>query len=620
MTVSNRLISVLMPTYQHAAFIARAVRSLLAQTAADWELIIVDDASPDDTAAVIEPFCSDPRIRYMRRAENGGVGKSLNDALDLARGAYIAYLPSDDVYYADHLASLRDALEQNPDALLAYSGVRYNYNRFASGCISGFPMQLVQVIHRRTADRWVERETLVTDDWGRMYWDALEKQGGFISTERVTCEWVSHPAQLHRLMREPEGGINVYRLRFNVRHPLRFQSTIGNMIDEVAHYRRFRERPDTPLRPDGLKIVLVGELAYNPERLLALEERGHKLYGLWTRTPQWWNTVGPVPFGHVEDIPYDNWEAELRRIQPDIIYGLLNWQAVPTAHEVLIKNPGIPFVWHFKEGPFICLEKGIWSQLADLYTRSDGQIFCSPEMKDWLETTLAHEFDPARTLILDGDLPKREWFTDERSPLLSERDGEIHTVVPGRPIGLHPYFVGALAQQGIHIHFYGDYTQGQWKQWIDKVRFLAPHHLHLHPNVEQDAWVREFSQYDAGWLHFFRSRNEGEISRSTWDDLNYPARIATLAVCGLPMLQRDNSGSIVASQRLIESLDMGIFFTTVEELGDKLRRKDELQRIRENVWNGRHQFMFDHHADRLLAFFRAIIEKTPKRTLAANPR
>src|SRR5690606_7910121 len=109
----------------------------------------------------------------------------------------------------------------------------------------------------------------------------------------------------------------VYRLRFNVRHPLRFQSTIGNMIDEVAHYRRFRERRDTPPSPDGLKIVLVGELAYNPERLLALEERGHKLYGLWTRTPQWWNTVGTVPFGHVEDIPYDNWEAELRRIQPD---------------------------------------------------------------------------------------------------------------------------------------------------------------------------------------------------------------------------------------------------------------------------------------------------------------
>ena len=54
---------------------------------------------------------------------------------------------------------------------------------------------------------------------------------------------------------------------------------------------------------DDLKILLVGELAYNAERVLALEERGHKLYGLWTPEPYWWNTVGPLPFGHVEDIP-----------------------------------------------------------------------------------------------------------------------------------------------------------------------------------------------------------------------------------------------------------------------------------------------------------------------------
>ena len=64
-----------------------------------------------------------------------------------------------------------------------------------------------------------------------------------------------------------------------------------------------RERPDTPRSDDGLKILLVGELAYNADRVLALEEQGHKLYGLWMPNPYWYNTVGPLPFGHVEDLP-----------------------------------------------------------------------------------------------------------------------------------------------------------------------------------------------------------------------------------------------------------------------------------------------------------------------------
>src|SRR5205085_4980356 len=117
--------------------------------------------------------------------------------------------------------------------------------------------------------------------------------GEFIGTGHLTCEWVDYPQQGHKTLLEPIGGINTYRDRYHVKHPLRFHTTTGNFIDEVAHYRRFRERPDTPLAPDGLKILLVGELAYSPERVLALEERGHKLYGLWTPKPYWFNTVGP---------------------------------------------------------------------------------------------------------------------------------------------------------------------------------------------------------------------------------------------------------------------------------------------------------------------------------------
>jgi hypothetical protein len=292
-----------------------------------------------------------------------------------------------------------------------------------------------------------------------------------------------------------------------------------------------------------------------------------------------------------------------------VIYALLNWQTVRFAHQILDENPGIPFVWHFKEGPFICLEKDLWRELLELYCRADGQIYSSPEMRDWFETVAPGISQSAPALVLDGDLPKRDWFDAPRSPRLSERDGQIHTVVPGRPIGLHPHTVGELAGQGIHLHFYGDFTQGVWRDWIAKVEELARGYLHLHPNVDQDRWVSEFSKYDAGWLHLFESRNGGDLRRADWDDLNYPARIATLAVAGLPLLQRDNSGAVVAAQTLARQLEIGVFFRSMEHLRAQLADAPRMERIRANVWRQRELFTFDEHADRLVEFFRAVIAR-----------
>jgi hypothetical protein len=297
----------------------------------------------------------------------------------------------------------------------------------------------------------------------------------------------------------------------------------------------------------------------------------------------------------------------LHEIRPDVIYALLNWQAIPFAHEIERERRGIPFVWHFKEGPFICLEKGTWRELIDLYTRSDGQIYTSPEMRDWF-ATVAPGLQDGLPLVLDGDLPKREWFTADRAPQFSEAGGEIHTVVPGRPIGLHPWSVGELAEQGIHLHFYGDFTHGQWKTWIEKARRLGEGYLHLHANADQERWVAEFSQYDAGWLHFFKSANDGDIRRSNWDDLNYPARLSTLVAAGLPVLQRDNHDAIVATDALARRLDIGVFFSNMAELREHLRDDARMAELRENVWRQREQFTFDYHADRLIDFFRRVIK------------
>jgi len=600
-------IAVVLPTFKQAAFLPRALASLLAQSFLDWEAIVVDDGSPDAARGAAAPFLDDSRLRYLRLDENQGLGRALNAGLDATGAPLVAYLPADDLFHAEHLADLVACLEARPDAVLAFAGVRHSYNRYADGQIPDEPLQLVQVAHRRTGDRWLERSELTTDDLDRMYWQKLRRRGPILGTGRVTCEWVDHPAQRHKLIREGEtGGLNAYRAYHHVARPLRFQSSIGSFQDEGAHYRRFRDRPPTPPAADGLKILLVGELAYNPERVLALEERGHTLYGLWTPTPSGFNTVGPLPFGHVRDLPREGWRDAVRRLQPDLIYALLNWQAVPWVHHVLTENPGVPFVWHFKEGPFICLQKGTWPLLADLHRRADGRIYASPELRDWFATA-APDAGDRPTLALDGDLPKREWFDAPPSPRLPAEDGEIHTVVPGRPIGLHPETVAALAARKVHLHVYGDFVHHLWREWAARTERLAPGFLHLHPQVDQEGWVSEFSRYDAGWLHAFRSRNGGDLRRADWDDLNLPARLATYAAAGLPVIQRANPDAVVASQTLAQDLGIGLFYDEIDDLAAQLHDAARLGAVRANARRQRDVFTFDHHADRLVAFFREVI-------------
>lgn len=612
-------ISVLIPTFDSAHFLPRALDSLVAQTLTDWEAVIVDDGSRDGTVHRIGAWLADPRVSYMRHDRNRGLGAALNTALDRSDAPLVAYLPADDLFHADHLQTLADALGSTSAAQMAIAGVRHSYNRQAIGVIPGEAAQLVQVLHRRSNARWVERPELTTDDLDRMYWTKLRMCGTSVQTGRVTCEWVDHPDQRHKTIREPVGGINPYRLRYGVTEPLVFHSTTGHRIDEAARYREMRERV-IPAKPGGLKILLVGELAYNADRVLALAEAGHRLFGLWMPDPYWYNWVGPLPFGHVEDLPANDWQATVRRVKPDVIYALLNWQAIPFAHKVLSEDTGVPFVWHFKEGPFIALEKGLWRELVDLYTRADGVIHSSAEMRAWTATAIPNftgggpnSFGGNATagrpqLVLDGDLPKRDWFDVERSPLLSDGDGEIHTVVPGRPIGLHPENVSELARKGVHLHFYGEFTQGQWRAWIDRTRSLAGRFIHLHANVDQENWVSEFSRYDAGWLHFFESSNGGEMRRANWDDLNVPARMATLAVCGVPMIQHDNRGHIVATQRIVEDLGVGICATDMADVARQLHDRERMATLRQRLWEVRHQFTFDPHVAELTDFLQGIAD------------
>jgi hypothetical protein len=83
---------------------------------------------------------------------------------------------------------------------------------------------------------------------------------------------------------------------------------------------------------------------------------------------------------------------------------------------------------------------------------------------------------------LDGDLPKENYFTDDFQPKLSELDGAIHTVVPGRIVGIGKEEMQTIAKQNIHLHLYTENYQASREFTIAELRKAAPEHFHIHPH------------------------------------------------------------------------------------------------------------------------------------------
>ena len=116
-------VTVLMPAYNAGKYIGEAIQSVIDQTYSDWELLVVNDGSTDNTVEVVESF-SDSRIRLLHNPENLRLIKTLNRGLEEALGEYIARLDSDDLATPDRLVLQAEALDADPE--LAILGGRSN--------------------------------------------------------------------------------------------------------------------------------------------------------------------------------------------------------------------------------------------------------------------------------------------------------------------------------------------------------------------------------------------------------------------------------------------------------------------------------------------------------------
>jgi len=123
----RRMVSIILPSYNYGWCIAEAIESVIGQSYTDWELIVVDDGSMDNSAAVIEKYRNKypGRIRFYKHPHDGNSGLAATYRLGLskARGGLVAFIEADDQWKGDHLSSKIGILAKHKDVVLVYSNV-----------------------------------------------------------------------------------------------------------------------------------------------------------------------------------------------------------------------------------------------------------------------------------------------------------------------------------------------------------------------------------------------------------------------------------------------------------------------------------------------------------------
>jgi Glycosyl transferase family 2 len=264
------LISICIPTYNHARFLAESLRSATAQTHHEIEIIVLDNDSQDDTEAVVARAAAiDPRIRYVRHPRNIGLVGNLNACIRSARGNYIKILCADDSLEPGCVAAMLDAFHVQPTASLVgcarivtdanLSALRISRARTSLSVISGEEMlaecffygnrigEPTAVMFRR-ADAlrgFSERYQALVD---LEMWFHLLCKGNFVALPQTLCRFRTHAGQATSTIEQSGGIIDERKLLYRefVEHAAKYSGLFRkSMWDFRMAYLVARSRSST---------------------------------------------------------------------------------------------------------------------------------------------------------------------------------------------------------------------------------------------------------------------------------------------------------------------------------------------------------------------------------------
>ena len=209
--------SVVIPTYNCAKLLERALSSVLTQTFQDFEIIVVDNSSTDDTHQVLKAK-DDPRMSVVGVQNHGNIAYSRNIGIHRSKGDWIAFLDSDDAWLPEKLETVRAAILGNPDIILVchdewkvVEGKREKYLRhapsdsdiyesflFHGSCLSTSAVTLRGDIATKTGGFSERKDFVTAEDYE--YWVRLSREGAFHFINKVLGEWHIHGSNLSKNM------------------------------------------------------------------------------------------------------------------------------------------------------------------------------------------------------------------------------------------------------------------------------------------------------------------------------------------------------------------------------------------------------------------------------------
>lgn len=137
------LVSIITPAFRASSYVSETIQSVISQSYANWEMLIVDDCSPDDTREIVRSWCvKDPRIKLICQDRNGGPAAARNAALEVAQGRWIAFLDSDDLWLPKKLELQLD-FQRSHGAKVTFTGFRrMSADGAQTGCLINIPERI----------------------------------------------------------------------------------------------------------------------------------------------------------------------------------------------------------------------------------------------------------------------------------------------------------------------------------------------------------------------------------------------------------------------------------------------------------------------------------------------
>lgn len=249
-------ISVCIPSYNYAHYIGHCIKSVLAQTFEDWELIIVDNCSSDDTERVVTAF-ADPRIRFYTNDHNLGLVRNWNRCVSLARGGFVAVLPADDLYLPRMLDRSVAMLDAHPEVGFTHASFHridehgeitetkrwWESDQVMPGLVAlrrlvmGCYLTPASVVMRRECYRQVggfDENYRFEIDWAMWMRMALSYEVAYIA-EPLVCERHEHPGSVtvRRVFRQP---------RLLASEDFRLLGEIFGRLPETREWRELRRQ------------------------------------------------------------------------------------------------------------------------------------------------------------------------------------------------------------------------------------------------------------------------------------------------------------------------------------------------------------------------------------------